>query len=93
MNSPGEPDRLVDPDPFTIGLGIFGGLAGGGAFLESRRQREISEGQQRGAFRASCFAARRRLIHFKQNIDEFETFMLEDRYGQRISHRLSEIGC
>jgi hypothetical protein len=78
-----EPEQLVDPDPFTIGLGIFGAIAGGGAFLEQRRQRQLVQEQQRGAFRAAWFAARRTLIHFKQQIDEFETYMLEDGYGQR----------
>jgi hypothetical protein len=73
----------VDPDPFTIGLGIFGAIAGGGAFLESRRQRQIIQEQQRSAFRGAWFAARRTLIHFKQQVDEFETYMLEDGYGQR----------
>jgi hypothetical protein len=77
-----SPD-LVDPDPFTIGLGIFAAVAGGGAFLEARRQRQIVESQQKGAFRSAWFAARRTLIHFKQNLDEFETFVLEDGYGTR----------
>jgi hypothetical protein len=73
----------VDPDPFTIGLGIFGAVAGGGAFLESRRQRRLVQEQQRGAFRGAWYAARRTLIHFKQQVDEFETYMLEDGYGMR----------
>ena len=79
----GDDSTLVDPDPFTIGLGIFGAIAGGGAFLESRRQREIIQDQQKGEFRAAWFGARRTLIHFKQQVDEFETYMLEDNYGQR----------
>jgi hypothetical protein len=76
-------EELVDPDPFTIGLGIFAAIAGGGAFLEQRRQRQMLQDQQRAAFRASWFAARRTLIHFKQQVDEFETYMLEDNYGAR----------
>jgi hypothetical protein len=76
-------DEAIDPDPFTIGLGIFSALAGGGAFLEARRQREIVQDQQRGAFRQAWFASRRTLIFFKHQIDEFETYMLEDNYGQR----------
>jgi hypothetical protein len=70
----------VDPDPFTIGLGIFGAVAGGGAFLESRRQRRLMQEQQRGAFRGAWYAARRTLIHFKQQVVELETYML-DWYG------------
>jgi hypothetical protein len=73
----------VDPDPFTIGLGIFGAIAGGGAFLEQRRQRQMLQGQQRANFRTAWFAARRTLIHFKRQVDEFETYMLEDGYGQK----------
>ena len=76
-------DQVIDPDPFTIGLGIFGAIAGGGAFLENRRQRQLVEGQQRGAFRAAWFAARRTLLFFKHQIDEFETYMLEDNFGQK----------
>ena len=78
-----EQTQAVDPDPFTIGLGIFGAVAGGGAFLESRRQRRLLQEQQRGAFRGAWYAARRTLIHFKQQVDEFETYMLEDGYGRR----------
>lgn len=73
---------LIDPDPFTIGLGIFGAVAGGGAFLETRRQREYVQQQGKDAFRAAWFAAKRTLIHFKGQIDEFETYMLEDGYGR-----------
>ena len=73
-----EIDAQIDPDPFTIGLGIFGAIAGGGAFLENRRQRQLVQDQQRGAFRAAWFAARRTLLFFKHQIDEFETYMLED---------------
>jgi hypothetical protein len=79
----GSDDPLVDPDPFTIGLGIFSILAGGGSFLEARRQREVAQETQRGAFRQAWFQARRTLIFFKQQIDEFETFVLEDSYGAR----------
>jgi hypothetical protein len=78
-----EVAELVDPDPFTTGLGIYAAIAGGGAFLEGRRLREIVQTQQRGEFRAAWFAARRTLIHFKQQVDEFETYMLEDNYGQK----------
>jgi len=84
-----EPERpkyadaeLFDPDPFTIGLGIFAALAGGGAFLEARRQRQFIERQQKERFRAAWFGARRTLIHFDQVIDEFETYMLEDEYSE-----------
>lgn len=75
-------DRLVDPDPFTIGLGIFAAIAGGGSFLEARRTRQATERQQKDAFRAAWFASRRTVIFFKRSVDEFETYMLEDGYSR-----------
>jgi hypothetical protein len=70
-----------DPDPFTIGLAIFTALAGGGAFLEARRQRQFVERQHRERFRTVWFSAKKALIFFGRAIDEFETYMLEDDYG------------
>jgi len=88
-----EPSAVVhkfDPDPFTIGLGIFAALAGGGAFLEARRQRQLVERQHRDRFRAAWFNARRALIYFGRNIDEFETYVLEDDYGGK-SFRIGSV--
>jgi hypothetical protein len=75
--------ELIDPDPFTIGLGIFSAMAGGGAFLETRRSREHVQQQSRDSFRAAWFKARRTLIHFKSQVDEFETYIYEDGYGRK----------
>ena len=83
MSGDQNDSELVDPDPFTIGLGIFSAVAGGGTFLEARRARENAQNQQRDNFRAAWYGARRTLIHFKQQIDEFETYMLEDDYGRK----------
>jgi len=88
-----EPSALApkfDPDPFTIGLGIFAALAGGGAFPEARRQRQLVERQHRDRFRAAWFNARRALIYFGRNIDEFETYVLEDDYGGK-SFRIGSV--
>jgi hypothetical protein len=74
-------EDLFDPDPFTIGLGLFATLAGGGAFLETRRQRQLVERQQRERFRGAWFQCKRALIFFGRATDEFETYMLEDDYG------------
>lgn len=79
-----------DPDPFTIGLGIFAALAGGGAFLETRRQRQLAERQHRDRFRSAWFNAKRALIYFGRNIDEFETYVLEDNYGGK-SFRIGSV--
>ncbi len=76
-----DDEDLYDPDPFTIGLGLFAALAGGGAFLETRRQRQLVERQQRERFRGAWFQCKRALIFFGRAIDEFETYMLEDDYG------------
>jgi hypothetical protein len=73
----------VDPDPFSIGIAIFSAMAGGAAFLETRRSRVGVEHAQRRAFRAAWFNTRRSLIFFKRSIDEFETYMLEDGYSRR----------
>ncbi len=74
-------EELIDPDPFAIALGIMGVVAGGAAFLETRRARRFHERAQRDRFRAAWFEARRTLIHFQQVLAEFELFMLEDGYG------------
>ncbi len=77
-------DELIDPDPFAIALGILGVVAGGAAFLETRRARQFQERTQRERFRAAWFAARRTLIHFQQVLAEFEAYMLEDGYGGKV---------
>jgi len=76
-------DAQVDPDPFTIGLAIFSAVAGGGAFLEARRQRQGAERQNREAFRGAWYNARRTVIFFKRSVDEFETYLLEEGFGRR----------
>lgn len=73
----------VDPDPFTIALGIFAAIAGGGSFLEARRARQAGDQRQKEAFRTAWFACRRTVIHFRRVVDEFETYVLEDGYGKQ----------
>jgi hypothetical protein len=80
----------VDPDPFTIGLGLFAAIAAGGTFLEARRSRQETERVQKDAFRSAWFASRRTLIHFKRAADEFESFMLEDGYARK-AFRIGEV--
>ena len=85
MDSNTIPDTVdrSDPDPFSIGLAVFAAMAGGGAFLEARRQRQFMEERQRGDFRSAWFGSRRTLIFFKRSVDEFETYIMEDGYGSR----------
>lgn len=71
----------VDPDPF--GIGIFAAMVSGASFLEARRQSQFLQQQQRAAYRAAWFEARRSVIFFKRSLDVFETYMLEDGYGRR----------
>jgi hypothetical protein len=78
--NPAAPDD-IDPDPFMIGIAIFSCVASGGAFLEARRTRQLSELKNRGEFRGAWYASNRSLIHFKQATDEFETYIFEDHYG------------
>ncbi len=76
--------ELIDPDPFAIALGIMGVVAGGAAFLETRRSRQFQERTHRDRFRAAWFDSRRTLIHFQQVLAEFEAYMLEDGYGGMV---------
>jgi hypothetical protein len=85
-----SPQALVDPDPFSIGLGIYAAIAGGGTFLEARRQRVDSELQHLQQFRGAWFACRRTLIFFKRSVDEFESYMLEQGYS-RTAFRIGAI--
>jgi hypothetical protein len=73
----------IDPDPFGIGIGVFAAMVSGASFLEARRQTQFLAAQQRAAFRAAWFQARRSVIFFKRSVDEFETYVLEDGFGRR----------
>jgi len=77
---------LIDPDLFSIGLGLFSIIASGAAFLETRRQRENAERVNRERFRGVWYNARRSLIYFKRTTDEFETYIFEGGYGRRQFH-------
>ena len=61
-NELAQPHAAFDPDPFTIGLGIFGAVAGGGAYLEARRQRAAADRRERDAFRAAWYDCRRAIV-------------------------------
>ena len=67
---PTESRQTVDPDPFTIALGLFGAVAGGGSFLEARRARQEAELHHQQQFRTAWFACRRTLIFLKRSVDE-----------------------
>ena len=74
---------LVDPDPFSIGLGLLQIISAGASFLEARRQRQLIEQGQAERFRSAWFQSKRSLIFFKRTADEFETYMLEGGYARR----------
>lgn len=78
-----EPEALIDPDPFSIGLGLIQIISAGATFLEARRQRQAVEQGQVERFRSAWFQAKRSMIFFKRTADEFETYMLEGGYGRR----------
>ena len=76
-----RPAEVIDPDPFAIAFGILSVVFAGGAYLEERRQREIQEEQARNAFRRAWFESRRTLIHARRVVEEFATYVSEDRLG------------
>ena len=69
--------ELVDPDPFAIGFSLLGLLVSGGAYLELRRNRILTENQRTGEFRQTWFQARRTLIHARRVVEEFATYVAE----------------
>ena len=79
----GEMDDLVDPDPFAIGFALLGLLVSGGAYLELRRNRILTEQQRTGEFRQTWFKSRRTLIHARRVVEEFATYVAEDGYGSQ----------
>lgn len=80
---PNTADELIDPDPFSVGLGLVQIFAAGVMFLEARRHsQEIQQGQ-RDQFVAVYFQAKRSLIFFKRAVDEFETYIFEGGYGRK----------
>ena len=76
-------DELVDPDPFAIGFALLGLLFSGGAYLELRRNRILTEQQRTGEFRQTWFQSRRTLIHARRVVEEFATYVAEDGYGSQ----------
>ena len=89
-SNPDGGETTIDPDPFSIGLGLITVLAAAGGFLESRRRRQVIEQSQRQEFRSAWFRARRSLIFFQQAVSEFETYVLEEGFGRR-SFRIGSI--
>lgn len=73
----------VDPDPFVIGAAVMSAVLSGAGFLETRRQRQLVERQERNRFRAAWFDAHRSTLHLARIVDEFETYVLEERLGGR----------
>jgi hypothetical protein len=71
----------IDPDPFAIAFGILSVVFAGGAYLEQRRQREVQEEQGRAEFRRAWYESRRTLIHARRVVEEFATYVSEDRLG------------
>jgi hypothetical protein len=78
-----DTEELIDPDPFSIGLGLIQIISAGAAFLEARKQRLIVEQGQAERFRSAWFQSKRSLIFFKRTADEFETYMLEGGYARK----------
>ena len=69
----------LDPDPFSLGLAIVGGIAGVGAWLEARRARRLDEEKFRREFRAAWFSCVRSVNALESTIEEFATHVAEQR--------------
>lgn len=83
---PGEAAPNPDSDPIdliVIGLPLLGVALGGGSFLEARRQRQLTEQQERRSFRRAWQGAQRDLRRFADHIDEFEPYVQRNGYGEK----------
>lgn len=83
VRDPAVGDDLVDPDPFAIGFALMGLLFSGGAYLEIRRQRMLTQQQRTGEYRQAWFKSWRTLIHARRVLEEFATYVAEDGYGDQ----------
>lgn len=86
MDTTDHPAEVIDPDPFSVGIGIFGAVAGAGAWLEARRQRADSENKSRQDYRAAWFACVRSVDFLDSSIREFATYIAEESVGTRPFH-------
>ena len=73
--------KLSDPDPFAWGISLLAALFSGAAYLEVRRQRQLTSEERDGKFRRTWFSARRSVIHARRVVDEFATYVAELGFG------------
>ena len=84
MEPTDQPTTIIDPDPFSVGIAVFGAIAGAGAWLEARRQRSDDQIAQRRNFRATWFACLRSVDFLDSSIRELATHVAEQEFGDRI---------
>jgi hypothetical protein len=82
--------HLVDPDPITIGIGLYGAIVSTKSWLEARRKRLQAEKDEqakrkaeRDKFLGSYLAAREALKGFHGRLEEFERIVNERKLGNR----------
>jgi len=90
MEPTDQPTTIIDPDPFSVGIAVFGAIAGAGAWLEARRQRSDDQIAQRRNFRATWFACLRSVDFLDSSIRELATHVAEQEFGDRIFTRARE---
>lgn len=73
----------IDPDPFSVGIAVFGAIAGAGAWLEARRQRSSDEISERRNFRTTWFACVRSVDFLDSSIRELATHVAEQEFGDK----------
>ncbi|MBF6460177.1 hypothetical protein IU433_14140 [Nocardia puris] len=77
------PEEVIDPDPFSIGLGIFGAACGAAAWLEARRARLSEAARERNEFRSAWFRCHRSVNFLDATLKEFSTHVHEQEISSR----------
>ena len=81
---PSRTSSAVDPDPFSIGLGLLEVLFAGATYLEARSQGMLRRGDGVDRFRQKWFSAQRTLINARRTVEEFSTYVQEYGYGDHV---------
>ena len=75
--------HAADPDPFSVGIAVYGAIAGAGAWLEARRHRAFDQSTEHRAYRAIWFSCMRSVDFLDSSIRELATHVAEHEFGDR----------